>query len=234
MLVRVVSCSDLDEATRNLWSHPRLLNLVSSIIGPEIGGNPVWNLRSKTPETALTTVPWHQDIAYLCPGAEATPQPTAWIPLLDVNEQNGTLKLIRGGTSQWAERPNNFATLSREYSTWCVVSPTTSSRPGRGLYGLCHLKRESSQAQTVTQSSTLQDPKMSRRAIQQAGMPTNDFRIIAILVSNANDSCVYGRLENHDCSIDFSHEQVRVDEDLPTGEVVTADMYSVTCCFLAT
>jgi hypothetical protein len=43
----------------------------------------VWNLRSKTPSTALTTVPWHQDIAYLCPGAEATPQPTAWIPLLD-------------------------------------------------------------------------------------------------------------------------------------------------------
>ena len=97
VLARVVSCSDLDEATRNLWSHPRLLSLVSSIIGPEIGGNPVWNLRSKTPETALTTVPWHQDIAYLCPGAEATTQPTAWIPLLDVNEQNGTLKLIRGG-----------------------------------------------------------------------------------------------------------------------------------------
>lgn len=89
--------SDLDEATRKLWSHPRLLSLVESIIGPEIGGNPVWNLRSKTPNTALTTVPWHQDIAYLCPGAEATPQPTAWIPLLDVNEQNGTLKLIRGG-----------------------------------------------------------------------------------------------------------------------------------------
>ena len=30
-------------------------------------------------------------------GAEATTQPTAWIPLVDVSEQNGTLKLVRGG-----------------------------------------------------------------------------------------------------------------------------------------
>lgn len=88
---------DLDEATRALWSHPRLLALTSSIIGPELAGNPVWNLRSKTPAMALTTVPWHQDIAYLCPGAESTPQPTAWIPLLDVSEHNGTLKFIKGG-----------------------------------------------------------------------------------------------------------------------------------------
>ena len=54
---------DLDAATRALWTNPKLLALVTSIIGPDLAGNPVWNLRSKTPATALTTVPWHQDIA---------------------------------------------------------------------------------------------------------------------------------------------------------------------------
>ena len=54
---------DLDAATRALWTNPKLLALISSIIGPDLAGNPVWNLRSKTPATALTTVPWHQDIA---------------------------------------------------------------------------------------------------------------------------------------------------------------------------
>lgn len=49
---------DLDEPTRALWSHPRLLDMVESVIGPEVAGHPVWNLRSKTPSTALTTVPW--------------------------------------------------------------------------------------------------------------------------------------------------------------------------------
>jgi ectoine hydroxylase-related dioxygenase (phytanoyl-CoA dioxygenase family) len=45
----------------------------------------------------LATVPWHQDTAYLAPGAEHTLQPTAWIPFLDADAVNGTLQVIRGG-----------------------------------------------------------------------------------------------------------------------------------------
>jgi len=36
-------------ALQKLFSHPRLLNLVSCLIGPDIAGHPVWNVRSKTP-----------------------------------------------------------------------------------------------------------------------------------------------------------------------------------------
>ena len=57
----------------------------------------MWNLRSKTPLNPLATVPWHQDTAYLAPGAEHTLQPTAWIPLIDANAVNGTLQVLRGG-----------------------------------------------------------------------------------------------------------------------------------------
>ena len=87
----------LGQPLADLWANPRLLDLVEQILGPEIAGHPVWNLRSKTPLNPLVTVPWHQDTAYLAPGAHQTLQPTAWIPLLDANAQNGTLQVLRGG-----------------------------------------------------------------------------------------------------------------------------------------
>jgi hypothetical protein len=80
-----------------LWSSPRLLDIVEQFIGPDIAGHPVWNIRSKTPDTRLMTVPWHQDTAYLAPEAERTLQPTAWIPFLDANPVNGGLQVLRGG-----------------------------------------------------------------------------------------------------------------------------------------
>ena len=48
------------QAFRDLWSNPRLLNVVEQLIGPDIKGHPVWNLRTKTPQNEATTVPWHQ------------------------------------------------------------------------------------------------------------------------------------------------------------------------------
>ena len=45
---------------RQLWTNERLLNLVEQLIGPDISGSPVWNLRTKTPQNEATTVPWHQ------------------------------------------------------------------------------------------------------------------------------------------------------------------------------
>jgi ectoine hydroxylase-related dioxygenase (phytanoyl-CoA dioxygenase family) len=80
-----------------LWSAPRLLDIIEQFIGPDIAGHPVWNIRSKTPDTKLMTVPWHQDTAYLAPGAEHTLQPTAWIPFIDANAVNGGLEVLRGG-----------------------------------------------------------------------------------------------------------------------------------------
>ena len=81
----------------NLWSCDKLLAVIRQLIGDDIAGHPIWNLRSKTPQTERMTVPWHQDTAYLRPGAEQTLQPTAWIPLLDVRERHGPMQLVRGG-----------------------------------------------------------------------------------------------------------------------------------------
>jgi len=80
-----------------LWSSPKLLEMIEQILGPDIVGHPVLKLRSKAPAHDLSTVPWHQDTAYLAAGAEHTFQPTAWIPLIDADSQNGTIQVLKGG-----------------------------------------------------------------------------------------------------------------------------------------
>ena len=50
----------LAKAYQNLWVCEPLLSCAKQIVGPDIGGHPVWNLRTKTPGKEETVVPWHQ------------------------------------------------------------------------------------------------------------------------------------------------------------------------------
>jgi len=88
---------ELPKEVQQLWSDDKLLNVVEQMIGPEIAGHPVWNLRTKTPQNEQTTVPWHQDNAYLSEEALDTLQVTAWIPLIDANMKNGCIEVASGG-----------------------------------------------------------------------------------------------------------------------------------------
>ena len=47
-------------AMKEVWAHPKMLNVLEQIIGPEIAGHPVWNLRIKVPRNEPEEVPWHQ------------------------------------------------------------------------------------------------------------------------------------------------------------------------------
>lgn len=49
-------------AYRQLWSCDKFLNMAEQVLGPDVAGHPVWNLRVKTPKNDATTVPWHQGI----------------------------------------------------------------------------------------------------------------------------------------------------------------------------
>lgn len=86
----------LPEGAKELWSYPKLMNVAEQLIGPEIAGHPVWNLRVKVPEIESAVVPWHQDSAYLTDESCSTMILTAWIPLLDTNEHNGGMQMIEG------------------------------------------------------------------------------------------------------------------------------------------
>jgi len=79
----------LPEGAAELWSYYKLLDAGEQLIGAEIAGHPVWNLRVKLPEYEAGVVPWHQDNAYFNDDSLNTMILTAWVPLLDTNEKNG-------------------------------------------------------------------------------------------------------------------------------------------------
>ena len=72
-----------------------MLDAVEQIVGGDIAGHPVWNLRIKLPRNAPEEVPWHQDNGYFEDDARGTMICTAWIPLLDTSKQNGGMGMAR-------------------------------------------------------------------------------------------------------------------------------------------
>ncbi|MEI7714088.1 MAG: phytanoyl-CoA dioxygenase family protein [Rhodospirillales bacterium] len=76
----------------DLVRHPKVLDAVESIIGPNIL---VYHLTSwlKEPQDG-SFVPWHQDGTYF--GLEPAEQVTAWIALTDSTEDMGCIELLPG------------------------------------------------------------------------------------------------------------------------------------------
>lgn len=86
-------------AVFGVMTHPRLLDVVESIMGPEIYSNPVQHVRIKLPQQGRaagldTTTNWHQDIRTLTEDAQETEMLTVWAPLADTNEENGCLLVV--------------------------------------------------------------------------------------------------------------------------------------------
>ena len=50
----------LSPAMEELWSYPKLLDVMEQLVGPEVAGQPVFNLRVKVPNNEPEVVPWHQ------------------------------------------------------------------------------------------------------------------------------------------------------------------------------
>ena len=82
------------EGMFKILTHPGLLAIVESLIGPEILAHPQFNLRAKLPNQKETEVPWHQDLGYLQPDASETFMVNFWIPLVDATRENGCMEVI--------------------------------------------------------------------------------------------------------------------------------------------
>ena len=74
---------------------PEILDVVESLIGPEILVHPQFNSRAKLPDRT-SVVDWHQDIGFLDPDVMQTFMVNFWLPLVDTDEHNGCLEVIRG------------------------------------------------------------------------------------------------------------------------------------------
>ena len=120
--------------------HPKLVDIAEAIVGPEVHCEGRHRLRPKLPQYGLADFRWHEDTRYDVrritytqqqyglgahdPGqgdtfisriapAPTMPEPGFWIPLVDVDEENGCLHVMPGGhrhtvpyTEQW--RPSQF------------------------------------------------------------------------------------------------------------------------------
>ena len=89
-----------------LLTNPRLLDIVESVIGPEIYSNPVQHVRIKVPESRAPrddngmvkfgVTPWHQDAGVVNPDADESMILTVWFPLMDADAENGCLQVVPG------------------------------------------------------------------------------------------------------------------------------------------
>ncbi|RKU29626.1 hypothetical protein C6497_05670 [Candidatus Poribacteria bacterium] len=73
-----------------------LIYAIAQLTGTDVIGHPVFNARPKLPRQQLTVVPWHQDSGYFGTISEKSLIPTAWIPLVPVDETNGCLQVVAG------------------------------------------------------------------------------------------------------------------------------------------
>ncbi len=83
------------EALFNLITHPNVLDVVEMLIGSDIQFNGDFWVRPKLPNEKLTTLPWHQDSAYM-PKTEKDTHLTVWLPLGDVTAENGAMQFLTG------------------------------------------------------------------------------------------------------------------------------------------
>jgi len=87
----------------NLMTSDRLLDVVESLIGPEITSNPIQHVRIKPPASELYSdeirahigpTDWHQDRAVTLAEADTTNMVTVWIAITDATIDNGCLQVI--------------------------------------------------------------------------------------------------------------------------------------------
>ena len=126
----VTQRNSMGPALAKLWNSDKLLDMVEQFIGADIDGHPVSIFRSKTPDTALMTVPWHQDSAYFVEGGEGTLQPTAWIPFIDTTVENGTLQIVRGSHSPGKVYPHRLEKEIGHRESWYLYIPEDEMPPG--------------------------------------------------------------------------------------------------------
>ncbi len=111
------------EAVFRFLGNKRLLDLVQSLVGPEITCNPIQHLRAKLPEGLAPTgtgnhesltarikenvAPWHQDAQVHLEDADPVFILTVWLPLCDTDEENGCLQILprvhHNGIVYWSE-----------------------------------------------------------------------------------------------------------------------------------
>lgn len=78
----------------DLITHPKLLDAVSDLVGPEIVASSAFRIRPKIPGVGRGNVPWHQDSGYFAAHCDEHMIVTCWVPLVDASVENGCMEIL--------------------------------------------------------------------------------------------------------------------------------------------
>lgn len=119
-------------AVFDMVTHPRLLDLVQDLIGPEITSNPIQHVRIKPPATDLaadevrahiTATDWHQDRAVGLQEADATQMVTVWLAITDATVDNGCLQVIPGKPRMYPHCPKKQTAIAEGFVDEALARP---------------------------------------------------------------------------------------------------------------
>ncbi len=108
-------------AVFDMMTHPRLLDIVEALIGPELTSNPIQHVRLKPPSGLLrhdevrahvSTTDWHQDRAVALDEADSTQMVTVWLAMSDATEANGCLQVVPGVPGMLAHCPQRQTAIA--------------------------------------------------------------------------------------------------------------------------
>ncbi len=107
-----------------LLRHGKILDIVESIIGPEIFSNPVQHVRLKPPASEVPddvaeysnigVTTWHQDYVSLLDEVEHTRLLTVWVAMTDATLENGCLVCVAGSHRNGLARHRAGVTMASE------------------------------------------------------------------------------------------------------------------------
>ncbi len=92
-------------AVFDMATHPRILDIVENLIGPELTSNPIQHVRIKPPEREvnkdevrahIVSTDWHQDKGVTLESADQTDMITVWLAITDATVENGCLQIKPG------------------------------------------------------------------------------------------------------------------------------------------
>lgn len=85
-------------ALQQFYFHPSILNLAAVLLREEPFGLSAASfvLRMDVPQDTRNVLNWHQDSSYFQPAQSGSNGLVAWVPLLNVNKENGTVIVCSG------------------------------------------------------------------------------------------------------------------------------------------
>lgn len=96
-------------AVFNMATHPRILDIMEQLLGPELTSNPIQHVRIKPPERLvdpsedrahIVSTDWHQDRGVTLESADQTEMMTIWLAITDATVENGCLQVKPGAEQE--------------------------------------------------------------------------------------------------------------------------------------